>query len=85
VGGIESSVDQPDEGLGRELDGDNFSSASRRLANSREDVDEMALGITEHHGPIAPWLGGRGQNPFDPDSVDAGILLVDVLGSKIED
>jgi len=47
--------------------------------------DEMALGITERHGPIAPWLGGWGQNPFDPDSVDAGIRLVDVLGSKIED
>jgi len=45
----------------------------------------MALGITERHGPITPWWGGWGQNPFDPDSVDAGILLVDVLGSKIED
>ena len=27
---------------------------------SREDVDEMALGITERHGPIPPWLGGWG-------------------------
>jgi hypothetical protein len=45
----------------------------------------MPLGITERHGPITPWLGARGQNPFDPDPVDAGILLVDVLGSKIED
>jgi hypothetical protein len=45
----------------------------------------MALGISERHGPITPRLGSRGQNPFDPDSVDAGILLVDVVGSKIED
>jgi len=45
----------------------------------------MALGITKRHGPITPWLGGRGQNPLNPDSVDAGILLVDILGSKIKD
>jgi hypothetical protein len=45
----------------------------------------MSLGITERHGPIAPWLSGRGQNPFDPDSVDPGIRLVDVVGSKIKD
>jgi hypothetical protein len=45
----------------------------------------MAMGISERHGPITPWLGGRAQDPFDPDPVDAGILLVDVVGSKIED
>jgi hypothetical protein len=45
----------------------------------------MALRITKRHGPITPWLGGRGQNPLNPDPVDAGILLVDVVGSKIED
>ena len=42
----------------------------------------MALGVTERHGPIAPWLSGRGENPFDPDSVDAGVGLVDVVQKR---
>lgn len=53
--------------------------------NRREEIDQVAIRVTEQHGTVAPWLRRWLEDKGGDRSLEAPVLLVHIIDLELND